>query len=62
MIKPFAGRYIPLSPFLDFSEDPWFDQGASGNHNTVTTAFLDIGPVVMRRKAIPSTEDGNKGH
>jgi hypothetical protein len=62
MFKAFSGRYIPLSPFLDFCENPWFDQGASGNHNTITATFLHIGPIILRRKAVPPTEDGDGWH
>ena len=47
MIKSFAGRYIPLPPFLDFSENPGFDQCAPGNHDTITTTLLYVGPIVM---------------
>jgi len=47
MIEPFAGRYIPLSLFFDFSEYPGFDQGAPGNHDTITATLLYIRPIVM---------------
>ena len=47
-LESFSRADIPLPPLLDLGEDPWLDEGASSNHNTVNAVVVHLVPVVLR--------------
>ena len=61
-VESLSGANVPFPVLFDLREYPRLDECSAGHHDTVHTIFVDGAPIILRREAISSTENGHGSH